>query len=59
MKEKFRMVKKSCGYDINSISDQGVSFVAHILVRKIIRKWRANEVPTTVVSLATQCSDGF
>ena len=53
------MVKKSCGYDINSISDQGVSFVAHILVRKIIRKWRANEVPTTVVSLATQCSDGF
>lgn len=58
MKEMFRLVNKSRGYNINSIYDQGVCFVAHILAGKIMRKCRANEVPTAVVSLATQCSPG-
>ena len=51
-KEKFGLLKKSWVYDINSIDDQGVCFVAHILVGKIMWKWRANKVPKVVVSLA-------
>ena len=52
MKEKYGLVKKSHGYKINSIKDQGVQFTADILVWKIMRKCRANEVPIVVVSLA-------
>ena len=43
MKEKFGLVKKSRGYDINSIDDQGVCFSVHILAGKIMKKCRANE----------------
>lgn len=45
MKQKFGLVNNSCVYVINSIEDQGVHFTAHILVGKITRKCRANEVP--------------
>lgn len=38
MKEKFVLVKESWGCYINSIDDQGVCFIAHILVGKIMRK---------------------
>lgn len=56
MKEKFGLVKKSQGYDINSINNQGVGFVTHILAVKIMRKCRANEIPAIVVSLdIVQC----
>ena len=48
MKEKFSLVKKSHGYDINSIDDQGVCFAMHILVGKIMRKCKANEVPVVI-----------
>jgi len=58
MKERFNLVKKSQGYDINSIDDQGVCFVVHILERKIMRKCRVNEVLASVVSLAMKCSPG-
>ena len=58
MKDKFEIIKKSQGYDINSINDQGVRFSAHVLTGKIMRKCRENEVPTVVVSLAAQCSKG-
>lgn len=51
MKEKFGLGKKFHRYEINSIEDQGVCFTAHILVGKIMRKCRANEVLATVVSL--------
>jgi len=52
MKETFRLVKKSHGYEINSIGDHHFCFTAHILVGKIMRKCRGNEVPSILVSLA-------
>lgn len=52
MKEKFRLVNKSHKYEIKSIKDHGAHFIAHILVGKIMRKCRANEVLVVVVSLA-------
>lgn len=58
MKKKYGLVKGNKGYDINSINDQTVFYVAHILARNIMRKSRANEFPTLVVSLATQCTYG-
>jgi len=53
MKSDFRLVKKSRGYTISSISDGVVQFVAQILVGKIMPKCCADEVMTPVVSLAT------
>jgi len=58
MKKKYGLIKGKRGYDIESISDKAVRFAAHILARKIMRKCRANEVPASVVSLATQCANG-
>jgi len=58
MKDKFGIIKMSCGYDINSIRDQGVRFTKHILARKIMRKFKENEVLVTMVSLAAYCSVG-
>lgn len=59
MKNKFEIVKKWHGYNIISIKNQVVHFTTHILVGKIMQKFRENEVPTTMVSLATQCSTRF
>lgn len=58
MKENFGLVKKSWGYDINSIDDQGVRFTMHILAGKIMRNCKAKEVLAIVISLAAQCSPG-
>jgi len=52
MKDKFGIVKKSHGYEINSINNQGVCFTTHILAGKVMQKCRANEIPIAVVSLA-------
>ena len=52
MKEKFGPVKKSWGYDINSIDDQGVCFTAHIFAGKIMSKCVANQVHVLVAYLA-------
>lgn len=58
MKSKFGIVKNSQGYDVNSIEDQWVCFSAHILVGKIIKNCRANEVPVAIFSLFFQCNAG-
>ena len=52
MKRDFSLDKKSHGYEISSISDGAVQFAAQILVRKIMRKCRTDEVSVSVVSLA-------
>jgi len=57
MKEKFRLVTKLWGYDINSIDEQGVHFIMHILAGKIMRKCKANEATATIVSLVVQGSN--
>lgn len=58
MKEKFKLVKKSHGYAISSICDPVVKVATYILVGKVMRKCRANEVPMPVVVLAGQCTEG-
>jgi len=58
MKEKFKLVKKPWGYAISSISDPTVKVAMQILVGKVMRKCRADEVPTPIVALAAQCAKG-
>jgi hypothetical protein len=58
MKECFGLVKGTCGYDVNSISNPTMRFAAHILAGKIMIKCRPNEVPAPVVSFAEQCAEG-
>lgn len=59
MKEKFKLVKKSCGYAISSISEPTVKVATQILVGKVIRKCHVDEVPTPVVMIVAQCTKGF
>jgi len=59
MKDKFKLVKKSCGYSISSIMDPAMKVVTKILARKVMRKCRVDEVPVPVVSLAAQCVEGL
>ena len=53
MKSNFKLVKRSRGYAISSTSNEAVQFAAQILVGKIIRKFRIDEVLAPVVFLAT------
>lgn len=59
MKDKFKLVKKPCGYSITSITYPVVKVAMQILSGKVMRKCRMDEVPTPVVSLATQCVEGM
>jgi len=52
MKEKFKLVNKSRRYAISSICDPAIKVEREILVGKVMRKCRANEVPAPVVALA-------
>lgn len=54
MNEKFKLVKKLHGYSIISITDPMVKVATQILDGKVPRKCRVDEVPTPVVSLATE-----
>ncbi len=54
MKDKFKLVKKPCGYSITLIIDPMVKVATQILASKVMRKCRADEVPTPMVSLAAQ-----
>lgn len=51
MKDKFKLVKKPCGYSTSSITDPMEKVATQILAGKVMRKCRTNEVPTPVVSL--------
>lgn len=56
MKEKFKIVKKPHGYTITIICDLAVKVVTQILVGKVMRKFRADEVLTPVIALVAQCT---
>lgn len=58
MKEKFKLVKKLCGYSIASITNLVVKIAMQILAGKVMRKCRAEEVPMLVISLAAQSTEG-
>lgn len=55
MKEKFKLVKKPRRYAISSISDQAIKVATWILVGKVMRKCRRNEVSTSIIALVAQC----
>ena len=59
MEDKFKIVEKLCEYLITSITDLVVKVSTYILASKVMRKCRADEVPTPVVSLAAQCIEGI
>lgn len=59
IKDKFKLVKKLCGYSISIITDPIVKVDTQILVGKIMRKCRIDEVRTLDVSLAAQCTEGI
>ena len=52
MKKKYKLDKKKMGYTISNINDKVVRVVTQILVGKVIRKCRVDEVPVPVVALA-------
>lgn len=52
MKKKYKLEKKKRGYAISNIKEKLVHVVTQILVGRVMRKCRANEVSTSVVALA-------
>jgi len=58
MKKSFKLEKKTRGYAISSINNIVVKVATHILARKVMQKCYANEVPTPVVALSTECAEG-
>lgn len=58
MKVKSELIKKSCGYSIKYIDNPVVKILTQILAGKVMRKCRTDEVPASVILLATQCAKG-
>ena len=58
IKDKFKLAKKPHGYSISSRTNPAIKVATQILARKIMRKWRVDEVLTPVVSLVAQCAKG-
>lgn len=58
MKDKFKLVKKPCGYSISSITHPTVKVATQILARKVMSKYYVDEVLAPVVLLSIQCVEG-
>lgn len=58
MNAKYKLEKRKRGYAIASIKDQGVRVATQVLADKLMRKHRANEVPSSVIVLTEQCAEG-
>lgn len=58
MKAKYKLDKRMRGYVIASIKDRGVLVATQLLANKLMRKFRADEVPAFVIALAEQCVEG-
>ena len=56
MKKKYKLEKKKRGYTISSIKDKAVHTATQLLVGKVMRQCRGDEVPAPVVALAKQCA---
>jgi len=52
MKKKYKLEKKQRGYVITSVQKKRVHIATQLLAGKVIRKFRGNEVPATVIALA-------
>ena len=58
MKKKFKLEKKKQGYAISSINNPTFEVTTQILAGKVMWKCHTDEVPTLVVALAAQCTEG-
>ena len=58
MKKKFKLEKMKRGYAISNINNPTIKVAVQILAGKVMRKCRVDEVPTLVIALATQCTEG-
>jgi len=58
MKTKYKLEKKKRGYAISNIKEKGVCIATQLVVGKVMRKCRADEVLVPVVTLAEQCAMG-
>jgi len=58
MKEKFKLVKNSCGYAILSICDMAIKVATQLLAWKVTWRCHADEVLVPIVALAAQCAEG-
>jgi len=58
MKKKLKLEKKKRVYAISSINNLVVKVATQILVRKVMRKCRVDEVLVLVIALAAQCTEG-
>ena len=58
IKKKYKLAKKKRGYARSNINDKAVRVATQILLGKVMRKCRVDEVPTPVVALVEQCAEG-
>lgn len=58
MKKKFELLKKLRGYSITSINNPMMKIATQILVDKVMRKSRGDEVSAPVILLFAQCVEG-
>jgi len=52
------VTKLGRGYNVESIQDKGVFFATQLLAANLLRKCQHNQVPASVISLASQCAEG-
>lgn len=58
MKMKYKVEKKKRGYTISNIKDKAAYVATQILTGKVMRKCHTDKVPTPVVALAEQFTEG-
>lgn len=58
MKAKYKLEKRKQGYVIARIKDQGVHIATQLRAGKLMRKFSANKVPTSIIMLVEQCVEG-
>ena len=59
MKDCFDLTKGKQGYQTLTIRHQNIRFTVDLLACKVMRKCKPNEVPTVIVSIATNCAEGY
>ena len=56
--KEFNLSKGGRAYDVIDIQDEALIFTVQLLVERVLRKCRPNEVPTIAIELTAQEKDG-
>ena len=59
MKECFGLTKGKHRYHTSAFQHHNIRFAAKLLACKLMRKCRPNEVPASIISIATNCAEGY